>query len=115
VADAGKSITRILHPRGTFEGESSLDQFYGWYDLIITVTGDPIFEYRLAGHVENGADSISDPALGGLVTLKGRSEPGKSHFRYERTQSMMRMSGGRHQARRLFVRGRDVRRYAPTV
>ena len=55
----------------TFEGELSLDQFYGWYDLIVTVAGDPTFQYRLAGHVETGKDSFSDPALGGLVTLKG--------------------------------------------
>jgi hypothetical protein len=32
---------------------------------------DPTFNYRLAGHVETGKDSFSDPALGGLVTLKG--------------------------------------------
>jgi phospholipase C len=48
----------------------SLNQFHGWYDLIVTVTGDPTFKYRLAGHVETGKDSFSDPALGGLVTLK---------------------------------------------
>ena len=29
------------------------------------------FNYRLAGHAETGRDSFSDPALGGLVTLKG--------------------------------------------
>jgi phospholipase C len=49
----------------------SLDQFFGWYDLIVTVAGDPSFAYRLAGHVETGRESFSDPALGGLVTLKG--------------------------------------------
>ncbi len=54
-----------------FADELSLDQFYGWYDLIVTVAGDPTFKYRLAGHVETGQDSFSDPALGGLVTLKG--------------------------------------------
>ena len=42
----------------------------GWYDLIVTVAGDPTFKYRLAGHVETGADSFSDPAMGGLVNLK---------------------------------------------
>ena len=47
------------------------DEFHGWYDLIVTVAGDPTFKYRLAGHVETGQDSFSDPALGGLVTLKG--------------------------------------------
>ena len=70
-AYTGKSVQRFLQPTHKFEIESSLDQFYGWYDLIITVTGDNTFNYRLAGHVETGNDSISDPALGGLVTLKG--------------------------------------------
>lgn len=36
----------------------------GWYDLTIQVAGDPGFEYRLAGHVETGEDSVSDPAIG---------------------------------------------------
>jgi phospholipase C len=70
-AYTGESIQRFLGPLGTFEGELSLQKFYGWYDLIITVGGDPTFEYRLAGHIETGDESISDPALGGLVTLKG--------------------------------------------
>jgi phospholipase C len=39
----------------------------GWYDLVIIVQGDPRFEYRYAGHLENGHDSISDPAMGGLL------------------------------------------------
>ncbi|MGA5304210.1 phosphocholine-specific phospholipase C [Nucisporomicrobium flavum] len=36
----------------------------GWYDLAVTGAGG---EYRCAGHVENGKDSITDPAMGGLV------------------------------------------------
>ena len=47
------------------------EQFYNWYDLIITVDGDPTFTYRLAGHIDHGQDSFSDPALGGLVTQVG--------------------------------------------
>jgi phospholipase C len=39
----------------------------GWYDLTITVDEDARFEYRYAGHLENGHDSISDPMMGGLV------------------------------------------------
>jgi phospholipase C len=70
-AYTGKVSTQLLHPRETFQDELSLDQFHGWYDLIITVEGDATFEYRLAGHVETGKDSFSDPALGGVVTLKG--------------------------------------------
>lgn len=60
--------TRYVQRHGTFEGELSADRFFGWYDLIVTVSEDPAFNYRLAGHVETGQDSFSDPALGGLVT-----------------------------------------------
>jgi phospholipase C len=70
-AYSGKVSTKLLQHHEELEGELSLDQFYGWYDLIVTVAGDPTFVYRLAGHVETGKDSFSDPALGGLVTLKG--------------------------------------------
>jgi phospholipase C len=69
-AYTGNAVQRFILPQGTYTGSLSLSQFYGWYDLIITVFGDQTFNYRLAGHVETGADSISDPALGGLVTLK---------------------------------------------
>jgi phospholipase C len=65
----GNVSKRHLHPHETFEDQLSLEQFHGWYDLIVTVAGDATFKYRLAGHVENGKDSFSDPALGGLVTL----------------------------------------------
>jgi phospholipase C len=34
--------------------------------LVITVDGDNSFEYRIAGHIENGKDSYSDPIMGGL-------------------------------------------------
>jgi phospholipase C len=70
-AYTGESNTQSLHSHDDFEGELSLGRFHGWYDLIITVAGDSTFKYRLAGHVETGADSFTDPALGGLVTLKG--------------------------------------------
>ena len=45
----------------------SLKKTSGWYDLTVSVDGDPHFEHRFAGHVENGEDSISDPLMGGLV------------------------------------------------
>jgi phospholipase C len=70
-AYTGDARTQFLHPGESFENELSLDRFYGWYDLIVTVDEDPTFNYELAGHVENGRDSFSDPALGGVVTLKG--------------------------------------------
>jgi phospholipase C len=36
----------------------------GWYDLTITSSADPRYVRRLAGHVEDGRPSISDPRLG---------------------------------------------------
>ena len=34
---------------------------HGWYDLSWTIDGDPIFARRFAGHLENGAASLSQP------------------------------------------------------
>jgi phospholipase C len=73
-AYTGKASLRLLQPQETFADELSLGQFHGWYDLMVTVAGDPTFEYRLGGHVETGKDSFSDPALGGLVSLKAAAE-----------------------------------------
>ena len=63
--------TQHLQHLGTFNVAFSLNPFFGWYNLIVTVAEDPTFKIQVAGHVETGADSFSDPALGGLVTLKG--------------------------------------------
>ena len=54
---AGKDVTRHW----------SLARTRGWYDLLVTVTGDADFAWHYAGHVENGAPSISDPLMGGLI------------------------------------------------
>jgi phospholipase C len=51
---AGGSITK------QFEHTDS----HNWYDLIVRVSGDPQFQQRLAGHLENGRDSFTDPAMG---------------------------------------------------
>lgn len=40
-----------------------LEKSHGWYDLQITVAGAAEFERRYAGHVENGQESFSDPAM----------------------------------------------------
>jgi phospholipase C len=71
VTDAytGNVSSRLLSPQESFKDECTTE-FYGWYDVIVTVEGDSTFNYRLAGHVESGQDSFSDPALSGLVTLK---------------------------------------------
>jgi phospholipase C len=40
-----------------------LNSTHGWYDFVIEVAQDPSFRYQLAGHVETGDESRSDPAL----------------------------------------------------
>jgi phospholipase C len=70
-AYTGNGSTRFLPPQETLAHSLSLKKFYGWYDLIVTVVEDPSFNYRLAGHVETRQPSYSDPAMGGLVRLKG--------------------------------------------
>jgi phospholipase C len=70
-AYTGRKVHQRVDPDQTLNGGQSLEAFHGWYDLIVTVAEDADFQCRLAGHVETGRDSISDPALGGLVKLKG--------------------------------------------
>jgi phospholipase C len=74
VVDAytGDNVTsQLLHANESVDGKLTLKKFHGWYDLVVTVSGDPVFKYRLAGHVETGRDSFTDPAMGGLVSLQG--------------------------------------------
>jgi phospholipase C len=66
-AYTGSVSRQHLEKNEMFEVQLSLGQF----DAIVTVAEDATFEYELAGHVETGQDSFSDPAMGGLVTLKG--------------------------------------------
>jgi len=37
---------------------------FGWYDFVVTADADPTFRYQLAGHVETGDESRTDPAIG---------------------------------------------------
>ena len=48
----------------TFKRSFSLKQTFGWYDIAITSDADSRFLWRCAGHLENGRDSASDPAIG---------------------------------------------------
>ncbi|HEX3761478.1 MAG TPA: phospholipase C, phosphocholine-specific [Kofleriaceae bacterium] len=42
----------------------SLERSFGWYDLTLRADSDPAFRQQIAGHLETGDDSVSDPALG---------------------------------------------------
>jgi phospholipase C len=40
-----------------------LNESHGWYDFLVQVDQDPGFRYHLAGHVETGEESVTDPAI----------------------------------------------------
>ncbi len=63
-AYAGRTLAHTLEPGRSLTWNWSLEASFGWYDLTIEVESDSTFERRLAGHVETGTDSVSDPALG---------------------------------------------------
>jgi phospholipase C len=59
-----RTVVEVL-PRGKgLEKRLSLKSSFGWYDLTVTADGDAGFLRRVAGHLENGRDSLSDPAFG---------------------------------------------------
>ena len=53
-----------LKPNETWKQVWPLSDSHGWYDFTVEIAQEATFARRLAGHVENGKDSISDPALG---------------------------------------------------
>ena len=60
---SAETVTRQL-TRGTkFEHFFALDKSFGWYDFVLSAAGDSTFRQQLAGHLETGRDSISDPAM----------------------------------------------------
>jgi phospholipase C len=63
-AYTNETIRQRLPRGGRFATHWSLRKSFGWYDLTITVDTDQDFKRHLAGHVETGKDSVSDPAIG---------------------------------------------------
>ena len=63
-AYTGNQVNRALGEDAEFSDNWGCDALHGWYDLIVTVAEDPTFKYRLAGHIETGRDSFSDPSAG---------------------------------------------------
>ena len=62
-----ESSRRFVDANKTFSEFRALDQFYGWYDISVETETDPTFQARLAGHLESGKDSMTDPALDGSL------------------------------------------------
>ena len=53
-----------VDPGETLVQRFPLTRSFGWYDFTLTADSDPSFRTQLAGHLESGCDSMSDPALG---------------------------------------------------
>ncbi len=63
-----QTTQRFLEPNQSFTEFRSLEQFYGWYDITIEPESDVRFQNRLAGHLETGEDSMTDPAFGSSLS-----------------------------------------------
>ncbi|WP_233843563.1 phospholipase C, phosphocholine-specific [Dyella sp. 2HG41-7] len=59
----GESISYMLKPGEQVERSWMLSDSYGWYDLIVRADAEAGFIRRLAGHVETGESSVTDPAI----------------------------------------------------
>jgi len=59
-----KTIHRSVDPGETAREHAPVEGTFGWYDFVVEIDGDAAFQRRLAGHVETGDDSMSDPAIG---------------------------------------------------
>jgi phospholipase C len=58
-----KTQTRVVQPNGSATYVDALHKSFGWYDLTLSVDSDAIFRRQLAGHVETGRPSVTDPAI----------------------------------------------------
>jgi phospholipase C len=66
-AYSGKARTHVLHPHNSVTYVSELEESFGWYDLTVRVDSDARFQRQLAGHVETGRPSVTDPAIGAAL------------------------------------------------
>ena len=62
----GEVKAQLLPRGGNLLEWTPVPESFGWYDLVVTVDSDTSFRTRIAGHVETGRDSMSDPKLGGV-------------------------------------------------
>ena len=66
-----ESDAQVLRPGQSVNSRWPLKSSFGWYDLVMSVDSSQDFQWRFAGHVESGRDSVSDPALGSEGHARG--------------------------------------------
>jgi len=68
VADgySDRNFAAALKPGEVRIEEWQLHSSHGWYDLTVTADSDSSFRQHIAGHLETGRDSMTDPAIANL-------------------------------------------------
>ncbi len=61
--------TAEIAPGSTVDRRWSVAASKGWYDLSLSRSGEGGYFRRLAGRLETGVDSISDPIMGGPAVM----------------------------------------------
>ncbi len=59
-----KTLSHSIEPGEEWQQTWPLKDTFGWYDFVVEAESDPGFRHQLAGHLETGTDSMSDPAIG---------------------------------------------------
>jgi phospholipase C len=63
----GRKRVHRIAPGAVVEDRRSVAGSDGWYDLVVTLEGDPSYQRRFAGRVDNGRAGKTDPAIGAMV------------------------------------------------
>jgi phospholipase C len=58
-----ETVTKTLAVGARFDQFYSLSKHFGWYDFVLKVVEDGAFRQQLAGHLETGKDSTTDPRI----------------------------------------------------
>jgi phospholipase C len=66
-AYSGKTVSGKIDSGERVHRTLALGDTFGWYDFTVQVEEDPGFRYQIAGHVETGDESRTDPAIAAAV------------------------------------------------
>ncbi len=63
-AYSGRSERVVVSPGRSVVLPVAARTAFGWYDLTVTIESDPSYRAQVAGHIETGEDSMTDPQIG---------------------------------------------------
>ena len=61
-------VTRVVEHAAVANQFWSLQNYFGWYSVVLSVQSDPNFQQRFAGHLETGQPSRTDPLIESVKT-----------------------------------------------